>query len=113
MSKGYGKVGYAELVELEDRPGIWDERIVEHDYFGDLIRNTRRLQTGDKVNSDVNIANEISIVADPYATENFHNMRYVTFMNNKWKVTDARVEYPRLILTAGGLYNGTETKSTD
>lgn len=113
MSKWYGKVGYAELVEQEDRPGIWVEDIVEHEYFGDLIRNTRRLQSSDKVNSDINIANEISIVADPYATENFHSMRYVTFMHSKWKVTDVRVEYPRLILTVGGVYNGEETKSTD
>ena len=113
MSKWYGIVGYAELVELEDRPGIWVEDIIEREYFGDLIRNTRRLQTGDKVNDNINIANEISVVVDPYATEHFLAMRYVTFMNSKWKITDARVEYPRIILTVGGLYNGEETKSTD
>lgn len=113
MSKWYGRIGYAETVELPDRPGIWVEQIVEREYFGDINRNTRRLQTADKVNDDINVSIEISIVADPYATNNFHAMRYIQYMNSNWKVTDVREQYPRLILTIGGLYNGQETKSTD
>ena len=51
------------------------------------------------------VANEISIVADPFARENFHRMRYVVFMGAKWKITKVEVGYPRLILTIGGLYH--------
>lgn len=104
MAKFYGKIGYAETVETV--PGAWSESITERDYFGELIRNTRRLQTGDKLNDDINVANEISIIADPFATENFHAMRYVEFMGAKWKITNVEVQYPRLILTVGGVYNG-------
>lgn len=74
MAKFYGKIGYANTVET--KPGVYEEQIVERSYYGDLIRNTRRLQSADKVNDDINISNEISIVADPYATNNFHTMRY-------------------------------------
>ena len=104
MAKFYGVIGYATTVETE--PGIYEETIVERPYYGDLIKNTRRLQSAGKVNDDINVSNQVSIVADPYANENFHAMRYVEFMGTKWKVTDVDVQYPRLVLTVGGVYNG-------
>lgn len=104
MAKFYGKIGYASTVET--KPGVYEEQIVERFYYGDLIRNTRRLQSADQVNDDINISNEISIVADPYATNNFHTMRYAVFMGTKWKISNVEVSYPRLILTLGGVYNG-------
>ena len=104
MAKFYGKIGYANTVET--KPGVYEEQIVERSYYGDLIRNTRRLQSADQVNDDINISNEISIVADPYATNNFHIMRYAVFMGTKWKISNVEVSYPRLILTLGGVYNG-------
>ena len=104
MAKFYGKIGYAET--FKTAPGVYEDAITEREYFGDLIRNTRRLQSSDKVNDDINISNEISIVSDPFAIQNFHSMRYVEFMGAKWKITNVEVQYPRLILTIGGLYNG-------
>ena len=104
MAKYYGVIGYAETVETA--PGVYEEQITERNYYGELVRNTRRLQTSDQVNDNINIANEISIIADPFATQNFHAMRYIEFMGAKWKITNVDVRYPRLILTIGGLYNG-------
>lgn len=103
MAKFYGSVGYADTVETA--PGVWQEQIIEHNYSGDLIRNTRQLQSGETLNDNINIANEISILADPFARQNFHKMRYVVFMGSKWKISKVEVNYPRLILTIGGLYN--------
>lgn len=104
MAKFFGPIGFAE--QAETTPGVWEEVITERYYYGDLIRNVRRLQSSDKVNDDINVSNEISIVADPFANENFHSMRYVEFMGAKWKITSVEVQYPRLILTMGGVYNG-------
>lgn len=104
MAKYYGAIGYAETVET--KPGIWKEQITERMYSGDLLRNSRRFQSADKLNDDINISNELSIVADPYANQNFHLMRYAEFMGTKWKITDIEVQYPRLRLTLGGEYNG-------
>lgn len=104
MGKWYGKICYAETVETE--PGIWNEEITERVYFGDSIRNTRMLQNSSGINDNLNVGNQISIVADPYAVQNFHAMRYVEFMGSKWKISTVEVQYPRLILTLGGLYNG-------
>ncbi len=104
MAKFYGSIGYADLVETS--PGVWVEQIVERNYYGDLIRNTRNLESSNQVNENINVANKISIVSDPYANDNFFAMRYVVFMGAKWKIRDVEVERPRLILTIGGLYNG-------
>lgn len=102
MAKFYGNIGFAETVQTE--PGLWEEQITVRPYFGDLNRNTRRLQNPGVINDDIEISNEISIVSDPYANENFHSMRYVEWMGTKWKVSNIEVQYPRLILTLGGLY---------
>lgn len=104
MAKWFGKIGYA--VTSETRPGIWEEVIVERNYYGDMTRNSRRLQAASQVNDDVNINNELSIISDPYAMNSFHAMRYAEFMGTKWKITNVEVQYPRLILSLGGLYNG-------
>jgi hypothetical protein len=104
MAKFFGKIGFESTVE--ERPGIWVPGIVERDYYGDVTRNTRRLESTDKVNDDITINNEISIVSDPFANENFYSMRYVEYAGSKWRVTNVEVQYPRLILTVGGLYNG-------
>lgn len=103
MAKWYGNIGFAETVETE--PGLWEEQITARPYYGDLNRNNRRLQNSGAVNDDIEISNEISILADPYANEHFYSMRYVEFMGAKWKVTTVDVQFPRLILTLGGLYN--------
>ena len=104
MPKFYGNIGYA--ISKETAPGVWVEDIVEHKYSGDVYRNTRKLQSGNQVNDSIDISNEISILSDPFANENFHSMRYVTYMGAKWQVSSVEVRYPRLILTVGGLYNG-------
>ena len=104
MAKWYGVIGYANTVEVE--PGIWDEKVTERPYYGELIRNTRRLQTTDKVNDDLTISNQISIVSDPYAINNFHAMKYAVLWGTKWKITSVEVQYPRLVLEVGGVYNG-------
>lgn len=104
MAKWFGVIGYAETVEI--RPGVWKEQITERNYYGDLNRISRRLESSGNLNDNINIANEISIIADPFAYNNFHSMRYVGFTGAKWKISSVEVQYPRLKLTLGGLYNG-------
>lgn len=103
MAKFFGNVGYAESVS--NKPGVWTNNIIERPYYGDLIRNNRRLQNNTSINGEISISNQISILADPYANENFHNIKYVVYMDTKWIVTDISVEYPRLVMTLGGVYN--------
>lgn len=101
----YGAVGFAAQ-QAELAPGVWDDVVEEKTYFGDVVRNTRRLEDGEGVNDDLTVNNSISIVADPYASEHFFAMRYVRWAGTLWKITDVEVRSPRLILRLGGVYNG-------
>lgn len=101
--KYYGPVGYAATTETA--PGVWEETITERYYYGDVTQVSRRLDNSQGINDDINIRNRISIISDPYALENFMNIRYVGWLNKKWKVSDVEVQPPRLIFDVGGLYN--------
>lgn len=103
MAKWHGKIGFATYSEI--RPGFYREVIEERPYYGDLTRNHRKWESGDGLNDNLNVDNVISIVSDPYASQNFHMIRYATFMGGKWKVRTVEVQIPRLILTLGGVYN--------
>ena len=105
VTKFYGVVAYATLTEVV--PGKWKESFDEtHKYRGEVIRVSRRLQTSDKVNDDIRINNEIRILADAFAYQNFQNIRYVIWNGVKWKVESVTVDRPRLVLQIGGEYNG-------
>ena len=104
MAKYYGKIGFAE--QKEASPGVWEEIVTERNYSGDLLGSSRMLQNSGQLNDDINVSNKISIIADPFVNANLSSMRYVEYMGAKWEVTTVSVEYPRLILTIGGLYNG-------
>ena len=104
MAKFYGKVGYSTTVE--STPGVWVQTVIERNCFGDIIRTSRRLQSSENLNDNITISNDISIIADPFAQQHFHEIKYVEYMGAKWKVSSVEVKYPRLILSVGGLYNG-------
>lgn len=107
MAKYYGTIGFETQDEL--RPGVWGPVVTERRYFGDILKNTRRWQNGQSINDDLNVSNTFSIVADPYAMDHFHTMKYIEWMGTKWKITDVDVQYPRLNLSVGGVYNANPT----
>lgn len=111
MGKWFGKIGYAVTAETE--PGLWEDTIVEREYYGDMISDRRKRQTSGEVNDNINLANVISIIADPFAYENCSRMVYAEIMGAKWKIIDIEVQYPRLILTIGGVYNGDSLRVTE
>lgn len=104
MAKFYGKIGYC--VSAETAPGVWTQQIIEREYYGDVTRNSRRVESAQQVNDNLVVNNIISIVADDFAYENTPFMVYAEYMGNKWKITNVEILYPRLNLTMGGLYNG-------
>lgn len=104
MAKFHGVVGYRESVET--KPGVWQDHVIERKMFGDVVRNTRRLQEGEQLNNDLTVGNSISIVADAYASNHFFAMIFVEWAGALWTVSDVEVQSPRLLLRLGGVYNG-------
>jgi hypothetical protein len=105
MGRFFGRVGYVEE-QVETDPGVWVDQIVEFQYYGDIIRNSRYLRDDETVNSDLVIENSISIVADAYANEHFFAIRYVEWAGVLWTVHSVDVQSPRLLLRLGEVYNG-------
>ncbi len=108
--KFYGPVGFSE--EVEKRRGVFVQEPVEYNYSGDVLKRSVRLQGGESVNDDLNVQHQISILADPYARKHFYTIKYVKWMGAAWKVTDVTEQYPRLVLTLGGVYNGATVNGT-
>lgn len=109
MAKFFGAVGYA--ITDEKAPSIYAPVFTERPYKGDVLKITSKWQTADKVNDDISIQNKISIVADPFAIQNFPYIKYVKWLGTAWSVNYVNVEYPRIILTLGGVYNGKQAET--
>lgn len=106
MARFHGVVGYGMTEQSPAGSGIWVDEIVEQPYYGDVIRNTRKLEEGDHLNQDITVQNSISIVADQYAIEHFFLIKYVEWMGTRWTVSSVEVQSPRLLLRLGSVYNG-------
>lgn len=103
MAKWYGTIGFA--INTEVRPGVWKDIIIKRQYYGDTSNTVGRPQSAEQVNDHIKINNTISIVADPFARENFYSMKYATFEGIRWKISAVEVQYPRLVLSIGEVYN--------
>lgn len=105
MARYSGRLGFA--TDVETAPGVHQERIVEHDYTGSVSRASRSLvQSPMGPGFDVQISNQISILADAFATTNAFAIRYAVWQGVKWRVTNIEIQRPRLVLTLGGVWNG-------
>jgi hypothetical protein len=105
LTKWYGKIGYSNTVETT--PGVWMSQDTIREYFGEVKRNsTRWTGNSDSTNDDLTVNSQISIIADPFANENFYSMKWIEFMGTRWKITSVEPQFPRLLLTLGGVYNG-------
>lgn len=104
MNKYYGMVGYVSTQETS--PGVWEEVVTERPYYGDVLRFANRVTNSGTVIDSFELNNKISILSDPYAYQNFSAIRYIEWLGSKWKVDSVEVQFPRLILSIGDLYNG-------
>lgn len=104
MTKFYGKVGYG--TNTDNGNGVWEDVITERKLYGEVVKNTRRLITGQDINSKLTTGNSISVLADAYALQNFFAIRYVEWSGALWTVIDVEEQRPRLLLRLGDVYNG-------
>jgi hypothetical protein len=106
MARFFGEVGYGDTVETPTDSGVYQNVITETSYYGDVIRNTRKLEPGENLNDNITVGNSISIVADDYAIEHFFKIKYIRWAGTLWTVSNVEVRSPRLILSLGSVYNG-------
>jgi hypothetical protein len=103
--KWHGEIGFHE--EVEEERGIVVPKVIPRQFFGDVLKNSWKEVPGDKINADLHISNRISVVANPYLSNNIHKIAYVTFSGAKWTVGDVEIDPDRpkrLILSLGPIY---------
>lgn len=103
-----GVVGFWKK-DVEVKRGVFKSQIIRRPYTGDVLRDKRRFRTSENQNDEFTISNQISILADLYFRQNWASIKYVEWNGVKWKVSDVDVNYPRITVSLGGVYNGTET----
>lgn len=101
----YGLIGFA-TTNTDNDDDIWKEEIIAKPYMGDVIRHGWNAQPAEKLTKDIKLNAQISIIADEFAYDFMHLIRYAVYRNAKWEVTAIDIQRPRLILTLGGVYNG-------
>lgn len=104
MAKYYGYIGYG--VATETSPGVWSDEPIEKEVYGDIFKNAAAQKSGEHLNDNLTLDMKISFIADPYAEQNYSDIVYATRFGKKWKVESVEIQYPRLVLTLGGVYNG-------
>lgn len=100
-----GEVGFW-INDVETAPGVFQPAVVERHYTGDVTRHFRKWNSSEHMNDDFRLNNQIEIVADLYMQQNWTSIKYVVWNGVKWKVPTVEVDYPRLVLEIGGVYNG-------
>lgn len=108
-----GKIGF-DFGTREVKPGVYRPVIEERPYVGDIYQNNRiHSSSSEKQNEDLKLSNRLSIISDLYVQNNWSSIRYVVWKNARWKVTQINVEFPRIVISMGGVYNGPEPAETE
>ncbi|MBQ0142259.1 MAG: hypothetical protein KBT06_05590 [Prevotellaceae bacterium] len=104
MAKFSGNIGF--VVEEETSPGVWTLQTVEREYVGDFLERYQRYEGNENLNDNIVFSDRLSILSDSYATDNLSCIKYVVIDGIKWRANTIGRQYPRLILSIGGVYSG-------
>lgn len=104
MARFYGEIGFG--VTVETKPGIWKDVIVEHMFYGDVLRDDINVESSDQVVPDFKFTNQLSVVAAHNALNRRKEIRYVRFEGDLWTISSIETRGRRLILGLGGVYAG-------
>ena len=102
MAKYHGNIGFA--IQVETRPGVWEDVIEDRPYKGDVITNVRRWDPSENINDDFTISNRFSVISDAFLYSHVPAMRYVEYMGSKFKITSVNIDRPRVEISVGGVY---------
>lgn len=107
-----GWVGFW-LTADETKPGIFEDHMVEKYYTGDVLRAYNKWGERSSATTDeLSVNNQITIVGDLFAQENWPSIKYVLWNGARWKVSTVGISFPKLTLELGGAYHGKVPEKT-
>lgn len=83
-----------------------EDVITERDYLGDLIQRTEAFTVANSVLPEYRTTTSVSVLSDGVLAENYMNLRYISILGKNWSVASAVLQFPRLIVYVGEVYNG-------
>lgn len=105
--KFYGNIGFSVTEDMGD--SVWKEKITDKKYSGDILRLQRNKDSGEHINDGLRLNSQFSILMDPWFQDHLSSIRYIEYMGSKWTIESVDpTNYPRVLLTPGGLYHGDE-----
>lgn len=99
-----GKFGFA--VPTETVPGVWKDVVTERDYIGDVVQRTETFSVADSVIPQYRTTTSISVLCDGVLKESYKGLRYVEYMGENWVAASVVMQWPRIIVYIGEVYNG-------
>lgn len=111
MARFSGTIGFIKTEESDpvEHPSVYREVVTEKQYYGDVFSNNNwRWDQNGNLNENLSISHRISVVADSFAKENLGYMRFVRWLGDTWKIVNAEIQYPRIVVTLGGQYHEPE-----
>lgn len=108
MAKFHGKIGF---VNSKRQNGIYEYDVTEKTYYGDVLQNHRRWDNTDKANDNLDISEKISVFANDFMKKNIGFMKYAEYLGTMWEIKSVDLQYPRVILLLGGVYNGPQAST--
>ena len=101
-----GKIGFE--VTVNDGDGVWKPIITDKPYTGDVLRLIRNKDSGDHIIDGLKLNSQFSILMDPFFQDHFSSVKYIEYMGTKWSIESIEPNYPRVLITPGGIYHGDE-----
>jgi hypothetical protein len=111
MARFCGEIGFGTTAEVA--PGRWKDVIVEHKFYGDVLRNDINSEYEDKTVPSFKFTNRISVVAAHNALKRRKQIRYIRYEDDLWFINSIEVDGRHLILSLGGVYNGPTAPAPD
>lgn len=104
-----GRIGFRITEQRSPGSDIYVPKTIFKKYKGDVPRmQSSWAGSQEGANSDLNISHTISIVADPFLSNNYRSIFCVEFAGEFWNVKTIQILPPRMNITIGGVYTGDE-----
>lgn len=97
-------LGFAESKQV--RPGIWDDEITEVPKLAEVRQRTETFQVEGNVIPEYKTTTSVSVLSQGPVKPDYSNLRYVLYAGERWIVTSAVHEPPRMTLFIGEVYSG-------
>lgn len=97
------QIGFVKTIEIE--PGVWENQSYERSYVCRVLSNSYKWSREEKITEDLSLSNRFSVVCDATLQKDCGYMKYIVYLGNKWTVNTIKMNFPRLEISVGGLYN--------